>query len=52
MKKFMITIVVLLVIIAAGICGILTTMITGVEVNVKTKTPVITVDYVESEVTF
>lgn len=52
MKKFMVTIVVLLLIIALGIGGILATMITGVDVTVRTKTPKVSVDYVESEVTF
>ena len=52
MKKFMITIVVSLVIIAAICGGILASMVTGVDVNVHTRTPKVTVKYVESDVTF
>lgn len=52
MKKFMATVVVLLVIIAAICGGILASIITGVDVNVHTRTPKVTVEYVESDVTF
>lgn len=52
MKKFMVTIVALLVIIAAICGGILTSIITGVDVNVHTRTPKVTVEYVESDLAF
>ena len=52
MKKFMITVVVLLIVIAAICGGILASIITGVDVNVHTRTPKVTVEYIESDVTF
>lgn len=52
MKKFMITVVALLVIIAAILGAILASVVTGVDVNVHTRTPKVTVEYVESDVTF
>lgn len=52
MKKFMITVVVLLMVIAAICGGILASIITGVDVNVHTRTPKVTVEYIESDVSF
>jgi len=52
MKKFMITVVVLLIVIAAICGGILASIITGVDVNVHTRTPKVTVEYIESDVSF
>lgn len=52
MKKFMITVVVLLIVIAAICGGILASIITGVDVNIHTRTPKVTVEYIESDVSF
>lgn len=52
MKKFMITVIILLIVIAAICGGILANIITGVDVNVHTRTPKVTVEYIESDVSF